>query len=93
MTIGELKQKLFQHDDIQIVDVREIDEFRAGHIEGAELIPLGLLPHRLDMLHRDKEVVVVCKSGSRSSEACRLLHGRGYANVRTLQGGLSSWSA
>ncbi|WP_245631721.1 rhodanese-like domain-containing protein [Alicyclobacillus ferrooxydans] len=93
VTIRELKQKLFAYDDVQIVDVREIDEYREGHIEGATLIPLGILPYRLEEVDRNKEVVLVCRSGNRSSQACELLRERGFYNVRSLQGGLSSWTA
>lgn len=93
ITVPELKQRLFGYEDIQIVDVREIDEYRDGHIEGSKLIPLGVLPHLVHEVERDKEVVVVCRSGSRSSEACQILRQRGYLNVKSLAGGLSSWGA
>lgn len=93
ITIPELKQRLFGYQDVQIVDVREVHEYRDGHIEGSTLIPLGILPYRLDEVDRDKEVVLVCRSGNRSSEACQILRDRGFRNVKSLQGGLSSWTA
>lgn len=93
ITVQELKQKLFAYDDIQLVDVREVDEYRSGHIEGSVLIPLGALPHLLHRIDERKEIVVVCRSGNRSSEACKILRDRGFREVKSLRGGLSSWSA
>ncbi len=92
LTVGELKQKLMSEANLQIIDVREVEEYRAGHIEGSTLIPLGILPHRLDLIDRDKETVLVCRSGNRSREACTILQGRGFRKLSSLHGGLSSFS-
>ncbi|MCF8566257.1 rhodanese-like domain-containing protein [Alicyclobacillus tolerans] len=86
----DMKRMLFDYEDVQIVDVREVNEYREGHIEGSTLIPLGILPHRTDAIAKDKPVVVVCRSGNRSKEACEMLRQRGF-NVMSLRGGLSSW--
>lgn len=92
ITLAELQGRLFRRD-AQIIDVREISEYRSGHIEGSTLIPLGELPYRLGEIDRKRDVIVVCRSGSRSAEACTILHNHGYQNARTLAGGLSTWSA
>ncbi|MCY0876997.1 MAG: rhodanese-like domain-containing protein [Firmicutes bacterium] len=92
ITIPELKSHLFR-GDVQVIDVREIDEYRASHIEGSTLIPLGELVHRVDEIDRRRDVVLVCRSGNRSTQACELLHERGFSNVRSLSGGLSAWTA
>ncbi|KYP79388.1 rhodanese-like domain-containing protein [Ferroacidibacillus organovorans] len=90
--VSELKSHLFRRD-AQIIDVREIDEYRASHIEGSTLIPLAELPFRLDEIERNKDIIVVCRSGNRSAQACELLRERGYLRTRSLSGGLASWSA
>lgn len=81
---------LFNHEKVQIVDVREINEYREGHIEGSTLIPLNTLPYRVDSLKREQPVVLVCRSGNRSAEACQMLTQRGFDAV-SLRGGLINW--
>lgn len=73
-----------------ILDVREDDEYRAGHISGAKLIPLGQLSAQMDKLPKDRSILCVCASGSRSSMAARQLSAEGY-QVVNLQGGMSGW--
>ncbi|MCI0181816.1 rhodanese-like domain-containing protein [Sulfoacidibacillus ferrooxidans] len=90
ITFPELKSKLYAHDKVKVIDVREISEYREGHIEGSVLIPLDELPYRLHEIEPHDEIVVVCKSGNRSSQACTILQQRGFTNVRSLVGGLSS---
>lgn len=91
ISIGEFKSKLFSSYSMNILDVREIDEYREGHVEGSVLIPLGILPYRVDELEPDKETIVVCRSGNRSMEACKILKERGFREVYSLDGGLISW--
>ena len=69
-----------------VVDVREQVEWDAGHISGAVLIPLGELGGRVDELPRDRRMVIVCRTGSRSGYAADALHGAGY-DVANLRGG------
>jgi len=78
---------------IQIVDVRERDEFNGplGRIKGAICIPLGELPRRLDDLSRDRPVVAVCRSGARSAQASVLLAKSGFPRVANLAGGMLRW--
>ena len=89
----ELKSRLFAPDPMVVIDVRNVDEYRSGHIEGSRLIPLDELAYRVDQIDRDRDVVVVCRSGNRSAQACELLRERGFARIRSLDGGLSSWTA
>jgi len=74
-----------------LLDVREPDEFRAGHIAGATLIPLRELGQRAHELPRDREIICVCHSGNRSSSATRHLIGAGYRALN-LRGGMIAWS-
>lgn len=86
----DMKRLLFGHERVQIVDVREVDEYRNGHIEGSTLIPLNILPYRVDSLNREEPVVLVCRSGNRSAEACQILRQHGFDAV-SLRGGLINW--
>ena len=80
---------------IQIIDVRERDEFNGplGRIRGAKWIPLGELPGRVAELARDRPVVAVCRSGARSAQASVLLQKAGFADVANLAGGMLRWRA
>ena len=79
-----------------VVDVREPDEYDGdlGHIEGAELIPLATLPNAIERLRQiDKPVLVVCRSGGRSSRGAQLLTQAGLERVFNLSGGMMQWTA
>ena len=78
---------------VQIVDVREQDEFNGpiGHIPNAKWIPLGELAERVDELARDRPVVAVCRSGARSARALALLNKAGFADAANLAGGMLRW--
>lgn len=75
---------------VTLVDVREVQEFRAGHVPGAVNIPLGLLPVRLHELPGDVEVTVICQSGNRSMQACLWLAQQGRRGVN-VHGGTGAW--
>ncbi|HEY8788141.1 MAG TPA: rhodanese-like domain-containing protein [Actinopolymorphaceae bacterium] len=75
-----------------ILDVREVDEWAAGHIDGSQHIPLGQLMGRLGELPADQQVVVTCKMGGRSARATAYLL-QGGRDVVNLGGGVSAWSA
>lgn len=85
----EIRRILFSHKDVQLIDVRDISEYREGHIEGSKLIPLSILPEQLDQLDRNRPVVLICRSGNRSSQACELLSNHGF-QASSLHGGLSA---
>ena len=76
-----------------VLDVREPDEFAAGHIGGARLIPLGELPNRLAEVPRDKMIVVVCRTGHRSAQGRDILLGAGYPSVTSMATGMTGWIA
>jgi sulfur dioxygenase len=82
-------------DDIQIVDVREPEEFEGslGHIRGARLLPLGELSARVAELAPDRPIVTVCRSGARSAQATILLQQAGVQQVANLTGGMLRWRA
>lgn len=78
--------------DVVVLDVREDDEWRAGHIEGATHVPLADLPARVDEITADKRVLVVCRSGGRSAQATGFLRSQGR-NAVNVDGGMRAWQA
>jgi glyoxylase-like metal-dependent hydrolase (beta-lactamase superfamily II)/rhodanese-related sulfurtransferase len=80
-----------------VLDVREPEEFTSplGHIEGALLVPMDALAHRLPKLagYADREVVVVCRAGARSASAGAMLGRAGFSRVRNLAGGMLAWNS
>jgi rhodanese-related sulfurtransferase len=77
--------------DIQVLDVREDDEWTAGRIEGAVHIPLGELERRMSELDRNRPVVTVCRSGGRAGKAAEFLSGAGL-QAGVMDGGVTQWA-
>ena len=80
-----------RRSDLHLLDVREQDEWDAGHIAGAQHIPLGQLGARVSEVPRDRTVVTVCRSGARSERAMTGLRGLGY-QAENLEGGVTAWA-
>jgi len=76
----------------QLIDVREPNEFEAGHILGARNIPLSQLKMRMKEIRPDKPVYLYCQSGIRSGRAAQTLYRKGYKELSHLQGGFKKWS-
>jgi len=87
--------QLINHKNAFVLDVREPAEFAAGHVLNAQLIPLGQLKERINELekYRDQPMVVVCRSGNRSGNACALLSKAGYAQAYNMAGGMTAWQS
>jgi rhodanese-related sulfurtransferase len=85
---AELDQK-----DWFFLDVREPSEWEEAHISYATLIPLGELTARLSEIPKDKNIIVVCRSGNRSAVGRDLLLNSGFANVTSMAGGMNDWRA
>ena len=77
---------------IRLIDVREPHELEISRLPGAELMPLGALAARLHELDSAQEIVLFCKSGSRSARALELLAGAGFRKVHSLRGGINAWA-
>ena len=75
-----------------LIDVRTADEVAHGVIDGAIHIPLHLLPLRAADIPQDKPVVIYCRSGARSAQACSFMASRGYSNMHNLSGGIMAWA-
>jgi rhodanese-related sulfurtransferase len=76
-----------------ILDVREPDEWVESHIPGATLIPLGELASRVNEVPREREIVVVCRSGNRSQQGRDILLAAGFEQVTSMAGGIKQWTA
>lgn len=85
--------QLINHKNAFILDVRQPEEYKGGHIINAQLIPLGDLQARIGELskYKDKPVVVVCRSGNRSGSACATLTKQGFTEAYNLAGGMMAW--
>lgn len=81
-----------QPEKFRIVDVREMGEIAAGTIPGAEPMPLATVPLRMNDLQREQPLVLICRSGARSAQACAFLQQHGYDNVYNLRGGMFAWA-
>lgn len=85
------KEEYFKKNNHVLVDVRTQNEFRQGHIPGAKNIPLNTVSQQLNKIPRNKTIILVCQSGSRSASACRMLRDAGYEDCINLSGGMMRW--
>jgi adenylyltransferase/sulfurtransferase len=93
VTVHELKNMLDQHEDFQLIDVREPYENEICTLNG-ELIPLAEVPNHVDAISKAKKVIVHCRSGKRSGNAIEFLeHTYGFTNLYNLEGGILAWVA
>jgi rhodanese-related sulfurtransferase len=92
ITSEELKERIDKGEPLNVIDVREVDEYAEYNI-GAINIPLGELPGRLAEFEHLKgsEIIVHCRSGARSANAKMFLLDAGFVNVRNLLGGMLEW--
>jgi molybdopterin/thiamine biosynthesis adenylyltransferase/rhodanese-related sulfurtransferase len=88
----ELAERLKQGDPIRLLDVREPHELQISRLDSATLIPYGQLAARLSELNSAEEIVVFCKSGSRSAYALELLASAGFRKIKHLDGGINAWA-
>ena len=82
---------LQDHPDVFLLDVREPDEYDAGHIPGITLIPMGEVADRLSEIPTDREVIVTCRTGNRSAQVVDFLRQQGFTNVHNMEGGIVAW--
>ena len=93
ITATELKERLDRGDDVQIIDVREPNEYEVARLEGSKLIPLGQIVGRMGEIDESRETVVHCKLGGRSAKAIEALQRAGYTGrLVNLKGGITAWS-
>jgi adenylyltransferase/sulfurtransferase len=93
ITPAELAAQLTAGADVVLIDVREPYEWNAGHLDQATHIPLAQVPQRLAEIPKDREVVMICRSGGRSAHAQEhLIRQHGYTRVKNLIGGMQRWA-
>ena len=93
ITATELKRRLDRGDDLQVIDVREPNEYEIARIPGARLIPLGQVTQRMGEIDEGRETVVHCKGGVRSARAIEALTRSGFkGKLLNLKGGIGAWS-
>ena len=89
--VVQLRERLAANPAPFLLDVREPWEYLAGHVPGAQLIPLGELEQRVDEVPRDRPVLAICHSGQRSLAAAGYLIQLGYSTVSNVDGGTAAW--
>ena len=91
--VDEVQRRVSQGSERVLIDVREADEFRAGHIEGAKFVPRGFLEIRIEALAPDREtpITLYCGGGTRSALSARALADLGYRDVESMAGGFNKW--
>ena len=95
ITVADVQKKINIKNNILLLDVRTLDEFDGplGHIAGAVLIPIQEIEQRIDELnkHKEKEIIVICRSGNRSQTGTRILISHGF-NAVNMVGGMKAWN-
>ena len=90
VTVADLAAVLAADPSTPLVDVREPHEYAAGHVPGAVLIPMSVLPVRVEEIPRDRTVYVVCQVGGRSGQVAAWLAPQGF-DVVNVAGGTQAW--
>jgi rhodanese-related sulfurtransferase len=90
VTVEELKSKIDNGEDFQLIDVRESFEYEVSNLGGLN-IPLSGILIEVDKIAKDKPVVVQCRSGKRSAQAVMMLEQQGFDNLANLRGGILAW--
>ena len=75
----------------RVIDVRQMEEIAQGTVPKAEALPLHVLSAKLHELDKSEKLVMVCRSGARSAQACMFLQQQGFSNVFNLRGGMMGW--
>ncbi|CAG9610337.1 rhodanese-like domain-containing protein [Pseudoneobacillus rhizosphaerae] len=88
----EEAKQLIDNNEVIVLDVRTPEEFQGGHIPGATLIPLQEFENRLNELDKEKNYLVVCRSGNRSAQASEILTGNGFSKIYNMAGGMNNWT-
>jgi len=90
ISVQDAKAKM-KDNNVQFVDVRTPGEYKANHRKPFKNIPLSDLSSKLDVLDKEREVVVICQSGMRSQRAAKVLKKRGFEKICNVRGGMGAW--
>lgn len=92
LNADEVQEVLNQSSpNVYVIDVREPEEYEAGHIPGIPLLPMGEIPDHIDSFDKDAEYIFVCRSGRRSLEVARFFQNEGIEKVHNYLGGMLEW--
>ena len=93
VTVAEARERLASGKDVRLIDVREDNEWQAGHAAGAEHLGKGIIERDIETIVPDKEseLILYCGGGYRSALATDMLQRMGYTNVYSLAGGWKAW--
>lgn len=91
--VAELAEMKENGETIRIIDIRQAAELNSGIIPDAEAIPMHIIPLRINELKQDETLIMVCRSGARSAQACMFLEQQGYDKVYNLRGGMVAWAS
>jgi rhodanese-related sulfurtransferase len=92
ISVDELAEVMKEPKGKQLIDVREVQEYRSGHIQGARNIPLGQVKSAVSGIPKDKDTYLICESGLRSAQAARILKKEGFKNLYNVSGGMKKWT-
>lgn len=92
ITAKELEARMQQGNHLRIIDVREPHEWEISHLDRAELMPLGSFAAHMNELDSAEDIVLMCRSGSRSARALDLLRTAGFRKLKNLKGGINAWA-
>jgi rhodanese-related sulfurtransferase len=87
-----LQQRIAGGEDVLLVDIRTPAEIAQGAIPDSMQLPMHLIPLRINELPKNRDVVLYCRSGARSYQACAYLAQQGYDRVLNLRGGIIAWA-
>lgn len=90
---AEAESWIKEKKDLQLIDVRTPPEYADGHLANAKLIPLQELEGRWAEIDKGKPILLYCRSGHRSGNALKILHDKGYAQAKHMEGGINAWKA
>ncbi|MDD0854262.1 rhodanese-like domain-containing protein [Halobacteriovorax sp. GB3] len=93
MDVVELKKLIDTNENLLLVDCREQDEWDAGHIKEAKFVPLSRFQELFEseLPSKDAKIIMQCRSGKRSMNACMFLMEQGYEDLTNLEGGILAW--
>ena len=89
---AEIKRRLEAGETLEVIDVREQNEYDYAHVEGTTLRPMSQIQSWWQDLPRDRELVIMCHHGGRSAQVCAALHGAGFEHLTNMTGGIDAWS-
>ena len=90
---GEAAKWIKEKKNLQLIDVRTPAEYADGHLAKAKLIPLQELQERWAEIDKGKPILLYCRSGHRSGMALKILHDKGFAQAKDIEGGINAWQA